>query len=120
MVERRVRRSEDPYKALCFQLEHARECGGLEAVVVAMKNGMLVASAGDRAICEELGAVAPLLCRSVFSLRMPELLGDADVAVRAMSYNGEELYLATVGGGMARDALLRHSQQGVRRILQSN
>ena len=120
MVERRMTRSEDPYKALCHQLEYTRNRGGLDALVLAMRNGLLVASAGDNTVCEELGAVAPLMCRSVLAMRMPDLLQKADVVVRSLQLNGEVLYIAGLGGGMARDALLRHSMQGVERILQSN
>ena len=120
MVERRKTRSEDPYKALCHQLEHTRSRGGLTAVVLAMRNGLLVASAGDASVCEELGAFAPLMCRRVFAMRMPPILSDSEVAVRSLNLNGEELYLASLGGSMARDALLRHSMHGVERILHAN
>ena len=59
MNERRIRRSQDPYRALCLQLEHSRSQGQLDAVVVAIDNGLLVAGAGERSVCEALGAVAP-------------------------------------------------------------
>ena len=120
MVERRTTRSENPHKALCHQLEHTRIRGGLQAMVLAMRNGLLVASAGDHQVCEELGAVAPLMCRSVFSMAMPERLHDGEIVVRSLRLNGEDLYIAGLGGGMARDALLRHSMHGVERILQAN
>ena len=61
MIERRVHRSQDPYRALCLQLEHSRTHGALDAVVVAIDNGLLVAGAGDESLCEALGAVAPLV-----------------------------------------------------------
>ncbi len=74
MNERRTRRSDDPYRALCLQLEHARARGELDALVVAIDNGLLVAGAGERSICEALGAVAPLMRSPSFNGRLPGAL----------------------------------------------
>lgn len=120
MDERRGRRSQQSHVALRYQLEHTREKAGLGALVLADRDGLAVAQSGDSAMCAELAAVAPLLQRSVLGMPMPPLLQGADVAVRSIWLNGQELYLASTGGGMARDALLSHSMQGVRRILASN
>ena len=43
-----------------------------------------------------------------------------DVAVRSIDCFGEPLYLAALGGGVARDALLSHSAKGIHRILTAN
>jgi len=40
--------------------------------------------------------------------------------VRAIDCFGEPLYLAALGGGVARDALLSHSAKGIHRILTAN
>jgi hypothetical protein len=40
--------------------------------------------------------------------------------VRALECFGEPLYLASLGGGVARDALLAHSARGIHRILTAN
>ena len=53
MNERRTRRSQDPYRALCLQLEHSRSQGQLDAVVIAIDNGLLVAGAGERSVCPD-------------------------------------------------------------------
>ncbi|MBC7170785.1 MAG: hypothetical protein H5U40_00070, partial [Polyangiaceae bacterium] len=106
--------------ALRYQLEHAKTSGGLEALVLADDTGMVVASAGDSGVCEELAAVAPLMGRAPLGMPLPPLLRGAEVAVRALSMNGQDLFLASVGGGMARDALLSHSMTGVQRILSAN
>jgi len=120
LKERRTRRSAERQTALRYQLEYTREKGGLEAVVVADDAGLIVGSAGESGVCEELGAYAPLMVRSVLGMKLPPMLRDGDVSVRPMSLNGQPLFLATIGGGVARDALLAHSDQGVSRILAAN
>lgn len=116
MNERRIQRSQDPYRALCLQLERSREEGQLDAVVLAIDNGLLVAGAGERSVCEALGAVAPLMGSPSFSGRLPGALEGQSVDVRELSLDGETVYVASVGRG-AGDAWLKHSIPGVRRIL---
>ena len=116
MNERRIRRSQDPYRALCLQLEHSRLEGQLDAVVVAIDNGLLVAGAGERSVCEALGAVAPLMSARSFSGRLPGALEGQNVDVREMLLDGETVYVASVGRG-GGDAWLQQSITGVRRIL---
>ncbi|MGB3052940.1 MAG: hypothetical protein WBB42_18195 [Polyangiales bacterium] len=119
MYERRIRRSQDPYSALCLQLESSRLKGALDAVVLAMDNGLLVAAAGERSICEALGAVAPLLGSPSFNGRLPSALEGQSVEVHSMSFEGETVYVATVGRG-GGDEWLQQSVGGVRRILGSS
>lgn len=116
MNERRTRRSQDPYRALCLQLEHSRSQGQLDAVVVAIDNGLLVAGAGERSVCEALGAVAPLMSSAVFNGRLPGVLEGQSVDVRELSLDGETVYVASVGRERG-DAWLEQSMGGVRRIL---
>ncbi|MCA9602408.1 MAG: hypothetical protein R3A78_14035 [Polyangiales bacterium] len=118
--ERRIRRSDDRFVALRYQLEHTRGQAGIEALVLADDTGLVVASSGDAAVCAELGAVAPLISRSFMGVPMPPLLRSADVAVRRVEVLGQELFLACTGGGVARDAHLRSSLNGVTRILAAN
>ena len=118
--ERRKRRSAERQVALRYQLEHAKDNGGLEAVVVADDDGLLLAHAGDAGVCEELGAIAPLMSRAVMGMRLPPMLRGGEVAVRPLELHGQDLFVACVGGGVARDALLTTSVRGVRRILSSN
>jgi hypothetical protein len=119
MYERRLRRSQDPYSALCLQLESSRVKGELDAVVVAIHNGLLVAGAGERSICEALGAVAPLVGSPSFNGRLPSALEGQSVEVHAMTFEGETVYVATVGRG-GGDEWLQQSIGGVRRILSSS
>jgi len=118
--ERRSRRSGHRDIALSFQLEHVRDHGRLEALVLADRDGLVVSMAGDPAVCREVGAIAPLLAHSILGMPMPPLLRGAEVGVRTVHVHGQPLYLASVGGGVARDALLAHSIAGVHRILAAN
>lgn len=118
--ERRIRRSRERPKALRYLLQHARDRGGLEALVLSDREGLPLAQAGAAELCEELGAVAPLVGRTLFGFPMPPQLRGAEVAVRPLRVHGQDLYLACAGGSVARDALLDHAIAGVRRILQTN
>lgn len=119
-VERRVFRSADPSTALGIQLESTRDRGRLEALVLTDRQGMVLASAGAFDLCSALGALAPLAPYTRNPACMSELVGHADVAVRALRSNGSQLFLAAVGGTSARDALLAHAAVGVERILHTN
>ena len=118
MKERRYRRSEDPYRALCLQLEHARTQGKLDAVVLVMSNGLLVAGSGSRDACVALAAVAPLLGREHIRTFPPPLSeNDNDIEIREVPFEGETLYLASLGAGRSRRRWLTQSANGVQRIL---
>jgi len=120
LQERRRRRSGDQFVALRYQLEHAREQGGIEALVLADDSGLVVASSGDAAVCSELGAMAPIMSRSFLGVPPSPLLRGAEVAIRRVHVYGQDLFLACVGGGVARDAHLACSMTGVERILACN
>jgi hypothetical protein len=118
--ERRRLRSKESAQALSYQLEHSREKGRLEALVVTDESGLLVASAGSETLCEELGAMAPVFGRTLVAPSdLPSLEG-GEIAIRALKACGESFYLASVGGGVARDAILESTRAGVSRILASN
>jgi hypothetical protein len=120
LVERRRRRSDHETIALRYQLEHTREKGHLEALVLASDEGLPVASSGEAGVCAELAAVAPWLGRSVLAMPMPPLLRGAEVACRTVRVHGQRLYLVAVGGTVARDAHLSTSVAGLERILTRN
>lgn len=92
----------------------------MTAVALTDSQGVLVAWAGENGLCEELGAVAPLLARGAPQQIHRDAAQLQDVAVRAIDCFGEPLFLASVGGGVAREALLSHSARGIQRILTSN
>ncbi|MEY4575714.1 MAG: hypothetical protein RL701_417 [Pseudomonadota bacterium] len=119
-LDRRARRSEEHSTALRYQLERTKQRGQLDALALTDRNGLLVAWAGESEVCEELGAVAPLIARGApVSLQSCEN-SDDEVVVRAIECFGEPLFLASIGGNMAREALLAHSARGIRRILTAN
>lgn len=118
--ERRGRRSAEYGTALRYQLESTMNRGRLGALVLSDHRGLLLAWAGELDLCEELGAVAPMVARGAPPrLPGPDMQGD-DVAVRTVECFGEPLYLAALGGGVARDALMAHVSRGVKRILTAN
>ena len=118
--ERRRQRSTEHCTALRYQLESTRKRGRMAALALTDSRGILVAWAGESELCEELGAVAPLLARGAPHQITPDASKLHDVAVRAIDWFGEPLFLASVGGGVAREALLSHSARGIHRILTSN
>lgn len=115
--ERRTRRSQSHATALKYQLESTLQKGRMDAVALVDQRGLLVAWAGQDAVCEELGALAPAVAQR--TARQKEETKD-DMAVRAIDCFGEPMYLAALGGGVARDALLSHSAKGIHRILTAN
>jgi len=118
--ERRRRRSEQYSTALRFQLEDTMKKGGLDALCLSDGDGLLMAWAGEDDLCEELGAVAPLLAHCpTGSLSISGLQGE-EVSVRGIECFGQQLYLASLGGGRGIEAVLRHSAKGICRILTAN
>ena len=116
MFDRRIRRSRDPYRALCLQLEHSRDRGALEAVVVAIDNGLMVAGAGQPSLCEALSAAAPLVHNPRFAGRMPEALEGQAIDVRRVRVEGQTVFVASAGEAES-DHWLQRSVSGVRRII---
>ena len=119
-LDRRARRSPEHRTALRYQLESTLKRGRMAALALSDRAGCLVAWAGEDGLCAELGAVAPLVAHGAPpELPGPGIKGD-DVSVRSIDCFGEPLYLASLGGGVARDALLSHSARGIHRILTAN
>ena len=118
-IERRGRRSEEHSTALRYQLESTRERGHIAALALTDRDGLLLAWAGENEVCEELGAAAPLIARGA-PVAIESCGTGEEVVVRALECFGEPLFLASIGGGVARDALLAHSARGIQRILTSN
>lgn len=117
--ERRGQRSDEHSTALRYQLERTLQRGQLSALALTDRHGLLMAWAGQNELCEELGAMAPLIARGA-PVSLESYASEGEVVVRAIECFGEPLFLASVGGNMAREALLAHSARGIRRILTSN
>jgi len=120
MNDRRICRSDSYNTALRYQLECTLRRGRMAALALTDDCGVLLAWAGEDAICHELGAVAPIAVQGWPSNFAQPTISKAEVSVRAIECFGEQLLLASLGGGVARDALLAHSARGIHRILTAN
>jgi hypothetical protein len=120
-TDRRRVRSSDPQEALALQLSYVRSEAGLNALVFASHDGLQIAGSGDRDLCSELAAVAPLLS-------MGDAASAADIQhgllfVREVYFEGTPLYLASCGdnvyesGPAEVDRWLIEATEGVTRIL---
>ncbi len=121
MIERRVQRSEHLGDAIGYQLGACAERAGLEALVLADGDGLLVASSpwsDERG--EMIAAALPLLAKgSDFAgVLLDEGAGDEQVLVSTFQAAGTELFLCAVGsfGGPSHQEIAR-AKVGVRRIL---
>jgi len=119
LYERRRRRSIQHDTALRFQLESTMKRGRMSALALVDRTGLLLAWAGEDGVCKELGAMAPVMANGWAADWSKDIPSD-DVSVRTIECYGEQLYLASLGGGVAREALLAHSARGIHRILTSN
>ncbi len=115
--DRRRRRSANASTAVQFQLEYTQLHGAFEAVAVVDQNGLLIAHAGDAAVCTELAAYVPMLVASPLGTAMPPLLRGAQVAIESID---TMLYFVTIGRTDDLETLLHTSIDGVRRILGLN
>jgi hypothetical protein len=123
-VERRHRRSDDSLTALHFQLDRTAHSCGLDALVLADRDGLFIAGGGDgqRGVSgQAVASLCPLVVREGGNcydgrLDVPE---DRDMSVLMFSYKGQTLYL----GAVARDirehssAVILDAMEGIVRIL---
>ncbi len=116
--ERRNCRSDDLATALRFLLASQRDRAGLTHLLLANKDGMLIAWDGDVTECEELAAYAPFIARGEgYVLDARRLAG---VSVHTFKVrNDEELLLLLRGEGAPEGlaTMLLSSIEGVARIL---
>lgn len=126
ILDRRQCRSHHEGTALRYQLESTMRRGRMAALALTDNSGTLLAWAGDDGLAAELGALAPVVAHGWPADFQKGRADDAprvtkdDVTVRTIECFGEPLFLASLGGGVARDALLAHSARGIHRILTAN
>jgi hypothetical protein len=119
--ERRRRRSTNAKLAITYQLAHVRKEACLDAIVLADKDGLVVAEAGDVDLCDSLAAVAPLVSRG--ALPAHHTLPNTYMQVREVDYEGTPLYLASCTESFAdtlsgnTEVWLEHMRAGISRIL---
>jgi hypothetical protein len=118
-TERRHNRSANTTRALCYQLDASLKRAELTGFVLTDDGGVCLAAAGDAHACDEIAAHLPLVGRKVGEFE-GVLYGPAaqwDVQMRRFEVEGTDLYLCAIGGSDARNDQMRHSINGVARIL---
>lgn len=110
MFERRTRRSDDPLVALHYKLAKTRNDRGLDAIVVADADGLVIAGAGAWPLCEEVAAYAPMI-GDAGSNDLP-----ARLAGRVSVRRTDDLWVCMVGEHND-DSELEASRDAVARIL---
>lgn len=122
-TERRRRRSNDPSQAIRHQLDACRQKAGLDAMILADRDGLCIAFSGPAMACEEFAARVSILSmphRSISGFDVELWTEDDrwDVYVRRFDVDGFELCLCAVGGlAGERAAEVERSLRGVQRIL---
>ena len=125
-AERRQRRSDERCEALLLQLDACRERGVLDAMILADRDGLCVATAGgpeaSDSTCTEIAAQLPMIGDDMPSTDGLVLASGSlwNVHVRRFDMQGYPLYLCAVGGsGAERAGAVDSSVSGVGRILGS-
>jgi hypothetical protein len=111
-VERRRRRSEDRTKALSLLLDTCRERTGLEALVIADHDGLLLSSSTRPGRSVDPVVIAAHLPRTHWRDLIPSL------HARTFKLGGVRLFLGAVGNLSERMVIeLLHTMRGTQRIL---
>lgn len=118
--ERRLRRAATTTQALQFQLDQCCKDGEMEAMVVADRDGLPLAAAGDSYACDEVAARMVLVGPRISAFD-GTLLGDRgpwDVQMMKVRIDGSELLVCAVGGTpAARKKQIARGSAGALRIL---
>ncbi len=120
--DRRHARSANPTSALALQLRAARDSGDLQAMVIADVDGVPMASAGDRYVCDEVAGRIVLVGRKIrdFSGTLLDHGRTWDVKMTKVDVDGGEVLVCAVGGSAdGRQRSLARSVDGARRILRA-
>lgn len=118
MLERREHRAIGTADALELALTAAAQRGGLEVVLVVDESGMLVSHSRTNVDLTLLAAVIPIVGRGRAVPRVRRNGQQLEMSVRLIEVDGEELYVAAVGGDLGRrQRELRGIMSATRRIL---
>ncbi|MBN1769617.1 MAG: hypothetical protein JXB32_00015 [Deltaproteobacteria bacterium] len=116
--ERRCLRSDDTRTALAYQLAFSAVESGMEGLVLADDQGLLVASSPSTRRPEEIAAYGPLVLDPELLQPDCELAQRDDVSVQCFEHDGSRLFLVGLGGIVSHRALvLTRAMRGVCRIL---
>lgn len=119
-TERRRRRSDDPGQAIRYQLDACRQKAGFDAMILADRDGLCIATSGPVMACEEFAARVSVMHRDEADFDDELWTQDDrwDVHVRRFDIGGVELCLCAVGGMPGERATeIERSLRGVTRIL---
>ena len=118
--ERRHRRAHTVTLALSYQLDDCCKDGEIEAMVVADRDGLPLAAAGDVYACDEVAARMVLVGTRISSFD-GTLLGPGkqwNVQMMKVDVDGDELLVCAVGGTPAqRKRQIARGAAGAMRIL---
>ncbi len=117
--ERRKRRSEVLQEALTLQLDACARRSGVDYMVLADQQGLIIARSRDVCEAEEVAAFGPFLAdRRPWSGRVPCESGPRDASIAPFRLGGQSVYLCAVGTQSKRvGGEMIQAQCGVRRIL---
>lgn len=117
--ERRRRRSEVLQEALTLQLDASAKRSGVDYMVLADHQGLIIARSRDVGEAEEVAAYGPFLAdRKPWSGRLPCEIGPRDASITPFRVGDQSVYLCAVGTQSKRvGGELLQAQCGVRRIL---
>ncbi len=98
--ERRLRRAKSVTLALSYQLDDCCKEGDMQAMVVADKDGLPLAAAGDVYACDEVAARMVLVGRRIREFNGTLLDGSVswDVQMTKVQVDGTDLLVCVVGG----------------------
>ena len=117
--ERRKRRSAVLQEALTLQLDACARRSGVDYMVLADQQGLIIARSRDVCEAEEVAAFGPFLAdRRPWSGRLPCESGPRDASIAPFRLSGQSVYLCAVGTQSKRvGGEMIQAQCGVRRIL---
>lgn len=118
--ERRIRRAQTAKLALSYQLDDCCKDGEIHAMVVADRDGLPLAVAGDAYTCDEVAARIVLVGTKVSGFD-GTVLGDGqqwDVEMKKIELDGDELVICAIGGSSTqRSRQIARGAAGAMRIL---
>src|SRR5690349_16623982 len=118
--DRRSRRSDNITQALRYLLEACCESGQLDAMALADRDGLLLASSGQREACEEVAARIDVLQVDVGSFR-GTVIGEAGswtVHMKRLRIAELNIYVCAIGGSPdERIRQVARAAAGIERIL---
>jgi hypothetical protein len=118
--ERRRRRATSTTLALTYQLDDCCRDGAIDAMVVADRDGLPLAAAGNAYACDEVAARMVLVGPRIRAFDGTLLGGGQrwDVQMTTVSVDGSELLVCAVGGSAAqRKRQITRGAAGALRIL---